>query len=304
MMYDMIIIGGGPAGLAAALYAARQHMTFLLFADELGGLTTYVPELKTYLGYYYLTGYELIKKFKEHIAKYDVQIKAERVDDVRKNKKIFTVVTQKGRYSARTVIVATGRTFKHLGVKGEKKYLGKGLSMCAVCDGPLFTGKTVVVVGGGKHGLFSTLFLLRLVKKIYLIEKEKKLHTGGGMKHIVGLVKKDKRVKILLGAEVFEVVGDTFASGVVVHQGKKKKVVRADGVFVEVGYIPNTGFIKRLVKTNQRGEIIINEECRTSCKGMFAAGDVTQVKEKQVMVACGEGAKAVLSALAYLEESE
>ncbi len=303
MAYDLIIIGGGPAGMAAALYAARQNLKFILITENIGGLANYVPELKTYLGYYYLTGYDLIEKFKEHISHYKVVLEATKVKSVAKRKGFFEIIADSRRYNAKTIIIATGRRFKKLNVPGEDKYLGKGLSLCTACDGPLFKNKTVAVIGGGRSGLFSALFLLKLAKKIYLIERDGRLKTGGGLKHVADIIKKNKKVKVVLNSAVIGVKGNKFANGVVLKQGNKKKILDVDGIFVEIGYVPNYDIFKNLVKTNQRGEIIVDEEGRTSCKGVFAAGDVTQIKEKQVMVACGEGTKALLSALTYLEES-
>lgn len=297
MLYDVIIIGGGPAGMAAALYAARQRLKFLLLAESLGGMANYVPEVKTFLGYYYLSGYDLIEKFKEHIKKYNVPTIEEKVLAVKK-RGFFEATTQKKTYHTKTIIIATGRRFKQLNIPGEEKYLGKGVSLCTACDGPLFKDKEVAVIGGGRSGLFGTLFLLRIAKKIYLIEKDNHLKTSGGLQHIADTLTQNKKVKILLNTQVTKIIGNKFVYSLVLQN---KKHLPIQGVFVEIGYIPNTNFFKHLIKTNNRGEIIVDEECRTSCQGIFAAGDVTQVKEKQVMVACGEGIKALLSALTYLE---
>ncbi len=301
-MYDLIIVGGGPAGMAAALYAARQRLKFILITESLGGLANYVPELKTYLGYYYLTGYDLVEKFKEHLAQYKVPVKEGRVESISKNDHIFEIVTKKGKYHARTVVIATGRRFKKMCVSGEEKFLGKGLSLCTACDGPLFRNKTVAVVGGGRSGLFATLFLLRIAKKIYLIEQEKEMKTYGGLQRIADILRKHKKVEILTNTKVTEVLGERFVTGVMLKKGSKKRKLNVGGVFVEVGYVPNTECVKHLVKLNHRGEVCVDHECRTSCQGLFAAGDMTQIKEKQVMVSCGEGTKALLSALTFLEK--
>lgn len=300
MIYDLIIIGAGPAGMAAALYAARQNLNSILVTKDIGGLANYVPELKTYLGYYYLTGYDLIEKFKEHLSHYNVNIKMDEVKKINKQRNFFEVKTKDNKYNAKTLIISAGRRFKKLDVPQEDKYLGKGLSLCTACDGPLFKDKVVAVVGGGRSGLFATLFLLKLAKKIYLIEKDRHLKTSGGLKHIADMLEKNKKVKIILNANVTGIKGNNFVNAIVFNKNKELEV---EGVFVEVGYVPNTEFVKHLVKTNDRGEIIVDEEGRTSCKGIFAAGDITNIKEKQVMVSCGEGTKSLLSALTYLEEN-
>lgn len=300
-MYDLIIIGGGPAGISASLYAVRQNLKFLLITKNLGGLANLVPSLKTYLGFYYITGFDLIERFKEHITQYKVPLKSEHVTLIKRKGKNFAVKTETHTYLTKAIIVATGRRFKKLGIPGEQEFTGKGVSDCTVCDGPLFKNKTVAVIGGGRSGLFGTLFLLKIAKKIYVIEKEEKLKTKGGLKWAADVVKKSENVKIMTGTRAIEIHGNKFVNGIVVQQARKKRVLAVDGVFVEVGYEPNTEFIRNRVRTNGRGEIIIDPECRTSTPGIFAAGDVTHLEEKQVIVAAGEGAKAALSAVLYIE---
>lgn len=301
-MYDLIIIGGGPAGMSAALYAARQNLKFIMITKQLGGMANFVPSLKTYLGFNYITGFELIEKFKEHLKQYKVKVKNENADIIKKVGGGFLVKTTKKEYQCRSIIIATGRRFKKLDIPGENKYTGKGLSDCAVCDGPVFKNKKVAVIGGGRTGLFATIFLLEIAKKIYLIEKNKTIKHYGGLKQILNTIKKNKKVKIITNAKPLEIKGNKFAKEIVLLKGNKKELLGIDGIFVEIGYVPNTEFARKLLKTNERGEIIIDEECRTNVKGIFAAGDATCLKEKQVAVSVGEGAKATLSALFYLEK--
>ncbi len=301
--YDLIIIGGGPAGMSASLYAARQNLKFLLLGEVIGGLANLVPNLKTYLGFSYLTGYDLINKFKKHLEQYNVPIKNEKVIKIKKDNSNFIVITNENKYETKAVIVTTGRRFKHLNIQGENEFKGKGVSDCTACDGPFFKNKIVAVIGGGRTGLFATLYLLKLAKKIYLIEKEPQIKTEGGLRQFADAIQKSKKVEILLSTYPKRIRGEKFIKDLVLVTNGKEKVLPIEGVFVEVGYVPNMDFVKGLVNLNDLGEIIIDSECRTSQEGIFAAGDVTNLREKQVIVSVGEGAKAALSCVTYLEKT-
>ncbi len=302
MLYDLIIIGAGPAGISSSLYAARQKLNFLVLTKDIGGLANFVPSLKTYPGIHYITGYELVEKFKEHVKDFAVPIKTDvEIEEVKKTRKGFLIKTKDGNFETKTVIVSSGRRFKKLGIKGEKEFESKGLSFCAACDGPLFRDKTIAIIGGGRSGLFSCLFMLSLAKKIYLVEKENKIKEGGGLKEVAKIVRNNPKVEIITGAYPKEIIGNKFVNSVKIVKDKKEQTLKVDGVFVEVGYEPNTNFLKGLVRLNDRKEIIIDKNNMSSVKGLFAAGDVTDIPEKQVIVSVGEGAKAVLSAILYLE---
>ncbi len=302
MVYDLVIVGGGPAGMSAALYAVRQNLKFVLLAEQIGGLANLVPTLKAYLGYQYITGFDLIKRFKEHLSKYKVPVKDERAIGISKKGQLFSVKTNMGAYSSKSVIVATGRRFKKLGIPGEDKFANKGVSDCTICDGPLFRNKTVAVIGGGRTGLFATLFLLEIAKKIYLIEKNGRLKTEGGMRKIAEVVEKNKKVAVMTNTSPLEIKGNSFVKQLVLNVKGRRQALPVEGVFVEIGYVPNTELVKGVVKLNGRGEVVVDAEGSTSVPGLFAAGDVTQIREKQVVVSVGEGAKAALSAVLYLEE--
>jgi len=304
MIYDLIIIGGGPAGMSAALYGSRHNLKFILIATKLGGLANLVPTLKTYLGSPYVTGFDLVQRFQDHLNNYKIRIVNQPVLAVGKNSHVFSVKTNKNTYRTRTVIIATGRRFKKLHVPGEELYFGKGLSDCTICDGPLFKGKTVAVVGGGRSGLYATIFLLNIAKKIYLIEKEDRIKTKGIVKKIADAVSTSKKVEILTNTVPVEIRGDRFVRSIVLQSRGKKKVLPVEGAFVEIGYDPVTDIVKGVARLNKLSEIIVNPECQTNVPGLFAAGDVTNVREKQVIVSAGEGAKAALSAILYLEETK
>ena len=301
-MLDVIIIGAGPAGVAAAIYAARQKLNFLLISKNLGGMANYIPDIENYPGFHYLSGYDLVRKFQEHLDDFKVSIKSEQeVKSVEKKGDGFLVKTDKGQYETKSLVVCSGRGFKKLGVKGEKEFFEKGVSECATCDAPMFKGKTVAVVGGGRSGLLSTMFLMNMVKKIYLVEKNNEL---GGTDAWREAVRNAKNVEIMTTTEVLEILGDKFVNKIKISRNGKKEFLPVEGVFVEVGYVPHTEFVKNLVKLNDRKEIIIDKENNTSCKGIFAAGDCTDIVEKQVIVSTGEGAKAMMCVTEFLAEQK
>jgi len=300
-MHDLVVIGLGPSGIAAALYAARQNLDCLAISKDIGGLANVIPDIETYLGYHYVSGYELINRFREHLTDYKVKMKLEEeVLLIEKSKKGFVVVTEKGKYETRAVIVATGRRFKHLKVPGEAEFINKGVSHCAACDGPLFKGKTVAVIGGGRTGLLSTLYIMKMMKKIYLIELGPELGRFPIWREAVN---KAKNVEVMTNTLTLEILGDQIVTGIKIQKDGKQKIIPVEGVFVEIGYDNNTEFLRSVeVKLNDRGEIIIDKLNRTNVPGIFAAGDCTDILMKQVVVAVGEGAKAALSAIEYLEE--
>jgi len=302
MIYDLIIVGGGPAGMSSALYAARQNLKFLFITKDLGGMANYIPTLKTYLSYGYITGFELVEKCKKHLNEYKIEIHKDEATKIMKNKETFIIKTKTKKFECQSVIIATGRRFKKMKIPGEEKFRGKGLSDCTACDGPMFKNKTVAIIGGGRTGLMSILFLIKIAKKIYLIEQYDKIKTEGGLEPFAEKVRKTKKIEIMTNTKPLEIKGKKFVEEIVLSRKGKKYTLPVEGVFVEVGYDPNTEFVYDFLKKNVRGEIIIDTECRTSVKGVFAAGDVTHIREKQVIVSAGEGAKAALSTVLYLEK--
>ena len=300
-MYDLVIIGAGPAGITAAVYAARKRMNFLVIAQDIGGQTAWSGDIENYTGYQFITGPELTGKFEEHMRKYNVELKEEQVLGLTRRKetpfvKTNIVKTNKGTYESKTVIIASGARSRELGVPGEKKFKNKGRTYCATCDGPLFSGKDVAVVGGGNSGLEAVLQLIKIARHIYLIDIAPDL---SGDPIVLEKIKAGENVTILTNTQVISVLGDKMVNAIKVKTEDKEKILAVEGIFVEIGLIPNSEFAGELEK-NKRGEIKVDIHNETNIHSAFAAGDVTNVPEKQIIIAAGEGAKAALEAFRYL----
>ena len=300
-MHDLIIIGAGPAGITASVYAARKKIDFLVISKDVGGQAAWSGDIENYTGYQFITGPELAAKFEEHMHKYNIPLKAdETVRGIGNAGQVITVTTNKDSYETRSVIIASGKRTKELNVPGEKEFKNRGLTYCATCDGPLFVNKDVAVVGGGNSALDAVLQLRRIAKHVTLINITE---TLGGDAVMREQVESDSLVTVLNSAQVTEIIGDKFVSGIKVLRHNKEGTLAVQGVFVEIGLLPNSEFAK-VVARNQLQEIIINCRNETNIAGIFAAGDVTDVPEKQIIIAAGEGSKACLSAFRYLVQNK
>jgi alkyl hydroperoxide reductase subunit F len=295
-VYDLIIVGAGPAGITAAIYAARKRMDFAVFTLNIGGQVTFSSEIENYTGFQYITGEELAAKFQEHLREHEFELRMEEVKKIERTGGNFRISAESGSFLSRTVIVATGRKPRELGVPGEREFKNRGVTYCATCDAPLFQGWDVAVVGGGNAGLEATVQLIKIASKIHLIEIGPQLRADPVLVEKAGA---SGKVEILTGTRVTEIVGDSVVRGLKVLREGKETLLPVRGVFVEIGSVPNSGLVD-FVEKNANGEIIVNCRCETSVPGLFAAGDVTNVSEKQIVVAAGEGCKAALSAFRYL----
>lgn len=298
-MYDLIIIGAGPAGITASVYAARKSIKFLVISKDIGGQAAWSGDIENYTGYQFITGPELAAKFEEHMRKYDMELKEnESAVDLKKEGDIITVTTDQNRYEARTVIIASGKRTRELNVPGEKEFKNRGLTYCATCDAPLFSGRDVAVIGGGNSALDATLQLMNIAKHIYLINIAPAL-TGDAV--MCEKVQESEIVTVLNNSQVSAITGEKMVSGIKVKKQGNEEFLAVAGVFVEIGLIPNSEFIKEVEK-NRLGEIKVNASNETNIPAIFAAGDITDVPEKQIIIAAGEGSKATLSAFKYLSE--
>jgi alkyl hydroperoxide reductase subunit F len=301
--YDLIIIGGGPAGMTAGIYAGYQGIKTLLITKNFGGqMSQKTVMIENFPGFAEISGIELIKNFEKHLRKFPVEIFNDAVVKVKKENKNFIVLTgtEKKEFQARAVIIASGADPRPLEVPGEKEFIGRGVSYCVNCDGPLFRNKNVAVVGGGNAGVEAAIALAQWAKKIYILEFLPQLAAD---QTNIQKVKKIDKVEIITNAEIKEIKGKTFVENLIYQErgSDELKTIEVDGVFIEIGSIPATDFVKDLVEFNEKDEIIVNPYTgETKTPGLFAAGDVDNVLYKQIIIACGEGAKAAISAIKYL----
>jgi alkyl hydroperoxide reductase subunit F len=300
-MYETIIIGGGPAGMAAAIYFARQKVNFLMFAGNIGGQTLWSAEVENYLGFHLLNGPDLVAKFQEHLKDYkdDFEMKTgEFVTDIQKSDAGFIVKTAKGEYEAKTVLIATGTKHRELGVPGETEYKGKGVTYCATCDAPLFRDKQCYVVGGGNSALEASLFLSKYTDKVTILSIDPELH---GDAVLIEKAKADPHIRFVGQVKVVAISGETMVNGITYKDAHDNEIHEsAQGVFIEIGLIPVTEFVN-IVEKNKWNEIVVDKSNATSIPGIWAAGDCTDVTEKQIAVAVGEGSKASLQIIKYLQ---
>ncbi|MEM3041528.1 MAG: FAD-dependent oxidoreductase, partial [Nitrososphaerota archaeon] len=284
--------------ITAAIYAARKKMDFAVITTNIGGQVSLSSEIENYTGYQYITGEDLASKFHEHLNKYRFDLKMEEALRVEKKNNMFKVKTETDTYLGKTLIVATGRRPRELKVPGEAEFKNRGVTYCATCDGPLFEGLNVAVVGGGNSGLEAVLQLTKIARNIYLIERGPQLKAD---EILVEKAKASDKVEVWTNTSVVEVVGKNSVTGIKVLRDGETLLIPVQGIFVEIGSEPNSEIVD-FVEKNRWGEIVVNCRCETDVPGIFAAGDVTNVPEKQIIVAAGEGCKAAISAFRYVSQ--
>lgn len=296
-MYDLIIIGGGPAGITASLYAARKKMNFLVITKEVGGQTNWTLNVENYTGFRLITGIDLVKQFREHLKQYNIPAKeGEEVTLLETTGDLAKVVTNKGEYQSKAVIIASGKLPRRLGVDGENKLRNKGLAYCATCDAPMFADMDVAVIGGGNSAMDAALQLINIAKKVHIIDKAPAF-TADSI--TVEKALSSPKVTAYHNTIVTKVIGDKFVSGLGISREGNEETLNVEGIFVEIGAVPATDFVKGVEK-NEHNEIWVNCKTETNIPGFFAAGDCTSVPAKQIIVASGEGAKAAISAFEYI----
>ena len=300
-MYELIIIGGGPAGMTAAVYTARKKLNTLLISYDIGGQVLWTSGIENYMGYQFIEGPELMQKFEEQVKQFPLDKKTgDRLSSLSQTNRGFEARTDKGEsYQSKAAIVATGKRPRQLNVPGEEKLKGRGVTYCAICDGPLFAGENVAVIGGGNSALEAAEDMVKIAKHVYLVS----LTPLTGDQILIDKVKAANNLTMFMEHEVLEIKGESLVKGIKVRDLKSKQQRELDvgGVFIEIGLIPNSEPFKGIVHLNSFGEIEVSCANETGVPGLFAAGDVTNVPEKQIVVAAGEGAKAALKAHRYLQ---
>lgn len=303
-MYDLIIIGAGPAGMTAGVYAARKKLKTLLITKDIGGQAAWSSNIENYLGFTMITGVELVEKFEHHLKNYkdvlELRLQPKGVQKIEKIRKHFRITSGDGKSEdARSVIIAGGKIPRPLGIKGEKEFLNRGVTFCAWCDGPLFAGKDIAIIGGGNSAMDSALNVEKTVKSIVIINITKRL-TGDQV--MIDKINSAHNIRVINNVHVLEIKGEKFVSSIDIENNTTKKTdnLKVEGVFVEVGSLPATDYLKGVVKFNKVGEICINRNNQTNVEGLFAAGDITEVAEKQIITAAGEGASAAIQVAKYL----
>ncbi len=300
MQYDIIILGSGPAGLSAAIYAQRARLSTLLIEEKplSGGQILDTYEVDNYPGLPGITGFEMGQKFRAHADQLGAEVVNTQVLEVKLDGEIKTVVTKKGVYEAKALIIATGATHRRLGIPGEDKLAGMGVSYCATCDGAFFKGKTVAVVGGGDVALEDALFLARGSEKVYLVHRRDEFR---GARILQEKVKETENIEPVLDSVVTEIKGEGQVSSILVqNKHGASPELQVQGVFIAVGIEPNSSAVKDLVAQDAGGYIVAGEDTRTSVDGIFAAGDVRTKQLRQVLTAAADGANAVTSAEKYI----
>ena len=299
-LYDVIIIGGGPAGLSAAVYAARKVLKTLLVSKDIGGQVAWTYDVDNYLGFSQVETADLIAKFEEHVEKCGVEkLVGVEVKALELTGKIKKVITDDGKtYLTKTVIIATGKRPRPLNVPREKELIGMGVTYCSTCDAPLFADLDVAVMGGGNSALEAAIDLMKVARKVYMVS----LTPLTGDEIIRDKVISSPKVEIFIKYKALRIAGESTVEGIEIESletGEKKRL-DVQGIMVEIGLLPNSELVLDTMETNRIGEIVIDSRCRTGVSGIFACGDVTDVPYKQVIVAAGEGAKAALSAYDYI----
>ncbi|HLD85093.1 MAG TPA: FAD-dependent oxidoreductase [archaeon] len=304
--YDVIVIGGGAAGLTAAIFTSRRKLRTLVVSIDTGGQTNLTNKISNYPGFLEKSGPKLMGIFKKQAESTGTEFVNGRFSKMEKkgegkDQKFTVYLTNGESYSGRVLILAYGKVPRALGIPGEEKFVGRGVSVSAVQDAPLYAGKCVAVIGGGNSALESAELLAELCSKVYLVHRRQEFRAE---EITVERVRQKKNVQFVLDSVPLEVIGDEKVEKLVIEHvvSKDRAELAVDGVFIDIGFVTDTSAVKDFVKTNEAGEVFVNAFCETSCQGVFAAGDITNIPYKQTIVSAGNGATAGLSAYSYLQK--
>ena len=299
-MYDVIIVGAGAAGLTAAIYTCRKKLKTLIVSIDIGGQTNLTSHIENYPGTGPMSGIELMQRFQNDAVKFGTEIVMGKVNKVEKINSNFRVNLANGEtYECKALILAYGKVPKSLGIEGEEKFMGRGVSTCVTCDAPLYKNRNTAIIGGGNSAVEGALELATIARKVYLIHRRDAFRAD---EMTIEKLKNHNNIELVLNSIPTKVLGDKNVAGLEVENTntKERKQLNVDGVFIEIGYVVDTSFVQHLVKVNEEKEIIVDDRGNTSCPGIFAAGDITAVPFKQTVIAAGEGAKAALECYRWL----
>ena len=298
--YDMLILGGGPASMSAAVYAARKMVKVAIITKDMGGQMLETSDVENWLGIKNINAKDLISNFEDHVKSFDLPIAINKeITKIVKEENVFKVTTSDGKnYRGKTAIITTGTRHRLLEVPGEKEFIGRGVAYCATCDAPFYKNKKAVVAGGGNSAFTTAIDLTKVDCEITLVTRSE----WRADLFMIERLKKSEKVTMLSNHLITSINGKQRVSGVTVEDKSsgEKSDIPADGIFIEIGFKPNSEIVKNLVETNKYGEIIVDKGCATSLEGLYAAGDVTNVPYKQIVISAGDGSKAALSAYDYM----
>ncbi|MBR6690958.1 MAG: thioredoxin-disulfide reductase [Bacilli bacterium] len=303
-MYDIIIVGAGPAGMTAAIYASIARKKILLLEKSVyGGQIVTADKIKNYPGFDEISGYEYATKLYNQLKNFNPDIKFEEVLEIKNNENFKEVITNKNSYKTKSVIIATGTKNRKLNLSNEDKLIGKGISYCSTCDGVFYKNKTVAITGGGNNAIDDALYLSDIANKIYVIYRQKDFKIDS-----INLdkLKEKNNVEFILNSNIVNINGNEILESITIKENETNKETELfiDGLFIAIGHIPVSSMCKNLVKTDEKGYIIANEDCITNIDGIFCAGDVRIKEVRQLTTACSDGTIAALNAFKYLNKKE
>ncbi len=299
-MYDVIIVGAGAAGLTAAIYTCRKKLKTAIISIDVGGQTNLTSHIENYPGTGPMHGIELMQRFQNEAIGFGAELIMGKANKVEKKDNSFRIGLANGEsYECKALILAYGKVPKSLGIEGEEKFMGRGVSTCVTCDLPLYKNRNVAIIGGGNSAVEGALESAAIAKKVYLIHRRDSFRAD---EITVQKLKNYPQIEIVLNSVPLKVIGDKNVDGIAVENiaTKEAKELKVDGIFIEIGYVVDTSFVQHLVKVNEKKEIIVDERCNTSQPGIFACGDITPVLYKQTVIAAGDGAKAALECYRWL----
>lgn len=297
-IFDVVVIGGGPAGLNAAMYAVRKELSVAIITTDIGGQMLLTNDIENYLGFSSISGFELSEKMESHVKNYSIEFITAQVLKIEKKENFITYLDDETVIEGKTCIITSGKRSRLLDIPGEAQFTGRGVSYCATCDGPFYRNKTVAIVGGGDSAVQAAIELATISPKVYLLVRSR----IRAQEILVKRMDEYKNIQVMIGYTLEEIKGDKKVNSVIIKNKENGQLqsLEIEGIFVEAGGIPNVGFVPENLIRNNLGEIVTDKNSATNIPGLFAAGDVTNNKYKQVIIAAGEGAAAALSAHDYL----